>query len=254
MKLPAQLNLFLLALGFLTRIPIPLSLNYNARTLNASCRYFTLVGALVGVCMALLYSVLEMALPHSVAVLLMIMANLMLTGCFHQDGLADMADGFGGAFEPARKLEIMKDSRLGTYGSSALIATLALQYVLLLELHAVVLAVIVGQALSRCVAVSLIIDTPYASDPDASKAKPLSQAMSGTDLAVLMFTGVPILLLLPMEQAVSIVAALLIVRYGFKAYIKRQIGGYTGDCLGAAQQLSESAIYLVLLLWQGAAP
>ncbi len=249
-NLTRELNLFLLALGFLTRFPITMELNYNSQTLNASSRYFTVVGAIIGLCMALVYSAASQLFPATVAVLLMIIANLLLTGCFHQDGLADMADGFGGAFERARKLEIMKDSRLGTYGSSALIATLAMHYVLLLEVEAVVVAVVAGQALSRCMAASIIYNTPYAADPDASKAKPLSQAMSDTDILVLLSTASLFLLLFDLEVALSVLLALMLGRFLFKKYIIRQIGGYTGDCLGAAQQLSETVIYLVILAWQ----
>lgn len=251
--LKRELNLLFLALGFLTRLPMTMQLNYNPQTLNASSRYFTLVGALLGLCMAAVYLAATTVFPATVAVLLVLIANLLMTGCFHQDGLADMADGFGGAFDRVRKLEIMKDSRLGTYGSSALIATLAMQYVLLLELESLVVALIVGQALSRCVAASLIYDTPYAADPDASKAKPLSVSMSTSDMAVLLFTAVLVLLLLPVKVALTVVLAVLLMRSLFKRFIHAQIGGYTGDCLGAAQQLSESCVYLVLLAWQGAA-
>ncbi len=249
--LSGQLNLLLLALGFLTRIPVPCKLDYSAQTLSASSRYFALVGAFIGLCMAAVYMLCSVGLPPSVALVLVLISNLALTGCFHQDGLADMADGFGGAFEVQRKLEIMKDSRLGTYGSCALLATLALQYSLLLELQAVVTALVVGQCASRCVAASIIFDTPYAADPDASKAKPLATAMSSTDLAVLVGSTALVLLLLPLMVAVSIALALALFRLLFKKYLRAQIGGYTGDCLGGAQQLSECIVYILLLLWQG---
>jgi len=247
-----ELNLLLLALGFLTRIPVNMQLDYNAKTLNASSRYFTVIGLLLGLCMSLAYVASSQIFPVSVAVLFVLISNLLLTGCFHQDGLADMADGFGGAFERQRKLDIMKDSRLGTYGSCALIVILAMHYVLLLELEAVVVSILVAQAVSRCLAASIIYNTPYAADPDASKAKPLSQAMSDTDLLVLLGCAAAMLLLLPLQVALSIVLVLLLFRYLFKRYIISQIGGYTGDCLGASQQLSETCIYLTLLAWQGA--
>lgn len=250
--LKAELNLFWLALGFLTRLPVPRQLDYSPRTLNASSRYFTLVGALLGLAMGAVYTLAAALYPPSVAVLLALLANLLLCGCFHQDGLADMADGFGGAFERQRKLEIMKDSRLGTYGASALFATLALQFALLLELEQVLLALLLGQGLSRALAASLIVDTPYAADPDASKAKPLSQAMDAADLWVLLGCAALLLALLPPLQAATLVLLLGLFRAAFKRFLQAQIGGYTGDCLGAAQQLSESLIYLTLLAWQGA--
>lgn len=251
-SLKRELNLLLLALGFLSRIPVPMQLDYNAQTLNASSRYFTVIGVLIGACMAAIYAAASQVFPASVAVLMMLIGNLLLTGCFHQDGLADMADGFGGAFEPRRKLEIMKDSRLGTYGSCALVMALAAHYITLVELEAVLMSVVVGQSLSRCLAASIIYNTAYAADPDASKAKPLSQAMSGTDLCVLLVSAALVLALLPLHMALSLVPVLLVFRFLFKRYIIAQIGGYTGDCLGASQQLSEILIYLTLLAWQGA--
>jgi len=246
-----ECNLFLLALGFLSRLPIPWALDYNANTLNASSRYFGVVGACIGLCMVSVFSLAHLVFSHELSVLLMLVANLLLTGCFHQDGLADMADGFGGAFEPARKLTIMKDSRLGTYGSSALIATLAANYLALVEIESVLVAVVIGQSVSRCVAASIIYDTPYAADPDASKAKPLAQSMSRTDVFVLMVSGALTLLLLPASSALIVVAVLLLGRNLFKRFISAQIGGYTGDCLGAAQQLSELLVYFTLLALLG---
>ncbi|MGB0865029.1 MAG: adenosylcobinamide-GDP ribazoletransferase [Granulosicoccaceae bacterium] len=251
--LKRELNLLMLALGFLTRLPIPLELNYSEQTLNASSRYFTLVGAFVGLCMAAVYVAASTIWPESVAVLLVLLTNLLLTGCFHQDGLADMADGFGGAFERQRKLEIMKDSRLGTYGSCALIATLALQYGLMLELDSLVIALIVAQALSRALAASIIYNTPYAADPDASKAKPLSQSVTNVDMLILLVSAAVMLLFLTPLVSASLIAVLIVFRLAFVHFLKAQIGGFTGDCLGASQQLSESCIYLTLLAWQGAA-
>lgn len=250
----AELNLLLLALGFLTRLPISISLHYSESALNASSRYFGLIGAIIGLFMLAAYTSTSLLFPSSVAVLFLLIANLLLTGCFHQDGLADMADGFGGSFERSRKLEIMKDSRLGTYGSIALIAILGVHYALLIELDDLVVAVIVGQTVSRCLATSIIYNTPYAADPDASKAKPLSQAMSATDFLVLLTTATASLLLLPPMISLSLIASLLLLRFLFKRFIIAHIGGYTGDCLGAAQQLSEASIYLMLLAWQGATP
>lgn len=251
MSIPRQLNLLLLATGFLTRLPLPFSLDFNPEAQHASTRYFTLVGAIIGLIMALVYWASSLVLPATIAVLLVLIANLLLTGCFHQDGLADMADGFGGAFEARRKLDIMKDSRLGTYGSCALIASLALHYGLLLELEIVMTALILGQGVSRTVAASLMVDTPYAADPDKSKSK--AHSLSRTDLTVLLVSAAALLLLTSLGIAITLVLVLTAFRWLFRRYCIAQIGGYTGDCLGAAQQISEILIYLVLLIAQGQA-
>ncbi|USD39964.1 adenosylcobinamide-GDP ribazoletransferase [Vibrio sp. SCSIO 43135] len=245
-----QVELFWLALGFFSRIPIPKSTPYDEERMNRSGRYFALVGALLGGLCAAVFSLMSLFLPMTIAILITMVFSLLLTGAFHEDGLTDMADGIGGGMTPERRLSIMKDSRIGTYGAATLIMALLAKFILLVKLHSLaplVLVLITAYTLSRAVAASLIFDMPYVSDLDTSKSKPLANRQSKGELIFLIVTGCLSLIWLPAFAGLILLAILTVFRFGFKRWLMARIGGFTGDCLGAAQQLSELLIYLVLL-------
>jgi adenosylcobinamide-GDP ribazoletransferase len=246
-----QLNLFFLALGFFSRIPMPAWIDYSPENLNRASRYFTLVGWLLGGLVALVFLAVDTLFSNSISLWLAMVFSLLLTGAFHEDGLADTADGFGGAFAREKKISIMKDSRIGTYGAAALIMVLLGKYLLLIENTQIAIAIFIAYALSRTVAASLVFDMRYVADDDGSKSKPLANNQSKTDLIILLATCLPLFFLLYWQKAALIIATLLIVRYAAKFYFQKQIGGYTGDCLGAVQQISELVIYAVLLIHLG---
>lgn len=250
--LKAQLNLFYLALSFFTRIPVPKSMIYSPELLNQANRYFSLIGLFLGVILASCLYLLAFFLPLSIVVLLTLIFSLLLTGAFHEDGLADMADGIGGAFEVNKRLAIMKDSRLGTYGSITLLMALILKFQLLVVLAEQSIGLLVGgvilaATLSRAVAGSFISVMPYVSEDDSSKSKPLAQAQSKQELYILLAIGLMPLIFYPLIFILIVLAVLLAFRWYFKIWLLKRLGGFTGDCLGAAQQVSELLIYLVLV-------
>ncbi|PUA30169.1 MAG: adenosylcobinamide-GDP ribazoletransferase [Cellvibrio sp. 79] len=242
-----QLNLFFLALGFFSRIPMPGWVEYSPEKLNHSSRYLVVVGWLLGALVAAIFFTTHKLFPETISLWLAMGFSLLLTGAFHEDGLADTADGFGGAFSREKKLTIMKDSRIGTYGASALIMVLLGKYLLLIENSDIIIALLIAYPLSRVTAISLIADMHYVSDSNTSKSKPLANQLTKTDLAILLTTALPALFFLPLAHAAILLAALIIVRILAKVYLNKQIGGYTGDTLGAVQQVSELTIYGVLL-------
>ena len=257
-----QGQLLLLAISFLTRVPVPLNFTVTGAHLNQASRYFALVGLLLGGLLALAYSVFQLLLPPSISLLLMMAVGMLLTGAFHEDGWADVWDGFGGGWQVEQKLAIMKDSRLGTYGAAALFIILLVKFQSLLFLSDSVLsettlsvlsAIVIGQCLSRAVATSLIFSMDYVSADATSKVKPLAMHLSVTSLVTLVLTGAALLIcfiafgVLLWQTAIVMMAVLLILRQLFIYWFKQQLGGYTGDCLGAAQQLSEVVIYLTLV-------
>jgi adenosylcobinamide-GDP ribazoletransferase len=247
-----QLNLFYLALSFFTRLPVPKSMDFSENLLNKANRYFSLVGLVLGVLLALTYSFISSFLPINIAVLLTMAISLLLTGAFHEDGLADMADGIGGAFSIDKRLIIMKDSRIGTYGAVTLLMALLLKFALLVELtkqdsNHLLWAIVLAASLSRAVAGSLISAMPYVSDSEQSKSKPLAQAQSSKELITLLVIGVTPLLFYPSAVIFYILIVLVVFRWLFKKWLMVKIGGFTGDCLGAAQQISELLIYITLV-------
>ncbi|WP_245942429.1 adenosylcobinamide-GDP ribazoletransferase [Candidatus Colwellia aromaticivorans] len=247
-----QLNLFYLALSFFTRIPIPQNVRYSAELLNKANRYFSLVGLLLASILAVCYWLISQTLPINVSVLVIMALSLLLTGAFHEDGLADMADGIGGAFNVEKRLAIMKDSRIGTYGSVTLILALALKFSLLFflaeqDVFILICALFLGASLSRALAASLISSLPYVSEQSSSKSKPLAQSQSKQELLIVVIIGALPLILYSWSVALSCLLILLIFRQLFSRWLLAKIGGFTGDCLGAAQQIAELLIYFVLV-------
>ena len=258
-KIVFQLRLFFIAVQFFTRIPIPRWVGFDSTWLHHASRYFPLVGLLVGAVAALVYLGAAMLWPAPVAVLLSTAATIYLTGAFHEDGFADMCDGFGGGMTRERVMEIMKDSRIGTYGTVGITLLVALKCVLLAMLDPLVTvaALLLAHPLSRLAAAALIWRLDYVRDE--GKAKPLGQDMTNTEFfiaacsallpaAVIGATGY--LSWLPIGLAV-VFAAMAAAWLGAKCV--RRLGGFTGDCLGAVQQLSEVAIYLAVLACAGRA-
>ncbi|MEC8525405.1 MAG: adenosylcobinamide-GDP ribazoletransferase [Pseudomonadota bacterium] len=245
-----QLNLWWIAVAFFTRIPVPSSVEFSQANLNRASRYFSAVGWLIGlICGAVLWAFM-LIFPQDVAVLLAMIVSLLLTGCFHEDGLADTCDGLGGGWTTEQKLRIMKDSRVGTYGAAALWVSLTLKFVLLSQLLEPVLALIIAHPLSRIIPTLFIAVMPYVSDSDTSKAKPLAESGSWVDTAIAVGIGSCALLLVPVGSSGvgMLLAVLLVVGVMSFLFLKKQLGGFTGDALGAVQQVSELALYLAMIL------
>ncbi|MEF1290866.1 adenosylcobinamide-GDP ribazoletransferase [Vibrio sp. M260118] len=248
-----QYQLFMLSLSFFSRIPVPMSIPFSEERMNQSGRYFALVGLLLGCLCATVLWAAQLVFPATISVFIMMVFSLLLTGSFHEDGMTDMADGIGGGMTVERRLTIMKDSRIGTYGAVALIMVLLGKFILLSELvklEQVFVFIVVAYTLSRSVAATLIYDMPYVTDANSSKSKPLAHQQSKTELLILLVTGVLACLLLGLETAAVLILVMVVFRTLFKRWLHARIGGFTGDCLGAAQQISELLIYFTLLAIQ----
>ncbi|MGB2246722.1 MAG: adenosylcobinamide-GDP ribazoletransferase [Alcanivorax sediminis] len=244
MNLQREWQAFWLALGFLTRIPMLVKVDYSPQLMNQCSVYFPLVGLLLGGLYAGFYSVLELWWPPLVCVLLVLAFHLWVTGAFHEDGMADSADGLGGGYTVARRLEIMKDSRIGTYGAAALIMVLLLKVALLTELPSVWLGLLLAPAVSRLTPLCLMRWLPYVTDPDGSKSKPVAEGFS-RDRLLAAVTGIVILALV-FQVVIAALVAVVLVFLVWGAMLKKSLGGYTGDALGASVVLSE-LLFLLLL-------
>ena len=246
-----QFRLLLIAISFFTRIPVPSQLHIDSDSLNHASRYFGVVGLLVGTVSAAVMWLVSLWMPTSVAIVMAMLTSVILTGAFHEDGLADTADGFGGGWSVADKLRIMKDSRLGSYGAIALVLVLLLKFLLITELALydatqALFALVLAHTLSRVIAASLIYTETYVRDE--GKSKPLANQQSFTDLTVLILTAILVVLLLAPSAIITFAISAIIIRSVLCFWFRRQIGGYTGDTLGAAQQVSELIIYMLLLI------
>ncbi|EMD82832.1 adenosylcobinamide-GDP ribazoletransferase [Pacificimonas flava] len=249
--LKRELARFLAAVMFLTRVPVPL-LAHDSDMATASARYYPLVGILIGAVAAAGFAGGLAIGGGVVGALLATAATLLLTGAFHEDGLADLFDGMG-ASSPARALEIMRDSRLGTFGAAALFIVLALKVAALAQLPAALAlaALIAVHGLSRLSALIVIATSRYVRSDGT--AKPVADSMNMSGLATAALIGIVILTGFALHTSLPLVGALMLgLTAGHilaRAAFERRLGGYTGDCLGAVQQISEVGAYLALLAW-----
>lgn len=242
----AELESFLGAVRFFTRLPVPAWVGHSAEGLNRSARYFPAVGLLIGGLAAGAFWLAALVLPKSIAVLAAMGITLLATGAFHEDGLSDAADGIGGGWGKGRILEIMKDSRVGSYGVVALWLALTAKLAALYEAPAawLPLLLLAGHAWSRLLSTALLATMDYVREDLESKSKPLATRLSPGGLALaILFGAVPLLLLPPLAVAGGVIASLLATLW-LAAKFRRWLGGYTGDCLGAVQQVAEVAFYI----------
>jgi adenosylcobinamide-GDP ribazoletransferase len=248
-----QLKIFFTALQFYTRLPIPKWVDYSQNYLDRSTRYFPLIGLIVGGAGALVFILTYPVLPKPVSLLLSMTATILLTGAFHEDGFADTCDGLGAGWTKEQILDIMKDSRIGTYGALGIFLMLVLKFQMLLSLNGnfIPTALIVGHSVSRAAVLIFRKTHSYVRDNDAAKAKPTPQDVSPQDFWIGIVVGGLPLAFLPPHLIFSVVVCVLITEFLFSYWVARRIGGYTGDCLGATQQLCELSCYLgILLAWK----
>lgn len=233
------------ALGFLTRVPVPRRAALGPASLGRAAVWFPVVGALVGLVAGATRLLADLALPAGAATVLALAAATLLTGALHEDGLADTADGFGAHTTRARRLEIMRDPRVGTYGALALIAVTLLAWSLLSALDGedCLRAAVAGHALAR-----------WAILVHAATSRPAREGGAGTLLrvgprslavATVLTAGLAVVAVGPPAAAVAVGTALVIVA-GARTATRRVIGGATGDTFGAVGKLVEVASYAVV--------
>ena len=273
---------YLLAVQFFTRIPVTGALaawtGYSPAMLRASAAHFPGIGWLVGAVAAGVYGLLLALLPATdfaplVAAVLSTVATVLLTGGFHEDGLADVTDGLGGSHERDRALEIMKDSRVGAFGAMALVLALLGKVALLALLGSVesalsgaeetpadmpldgwlvAAALFAAHVVSRTLPLLLIRVLPHVGDAAGSKSKPLADQITLTSLGVAFVWAFSALALtsyaLPAMSLIVACSFSVIALLWMGRMFWRRLQGFTGDCLGATQQVCEIAFYLGLAI------
>ena len=244
---------FLLAVQFLTRLPVNTNRLYSPERMRVAVRYYPLVGSLVGLASAFVFVAANVLFPIFISVSFAVAAGLLITGAFHEDGLADTFDGIGGGQSREHALEIMKDSRLGTYGTAALIIAIALKISALIALPVAIIpfALVAAHGLSRLSSVLVIATGRYVRAEGTGK--PVAEGATAISLAVAMITGVVLLGLWGVWQpplaALWACGGLLLGHVAIRFFFEPKLGGYTGDTLGAVQQASEIGFYLGLVAW-----
>lgn len=271
---------YLLAIQFFSRIPVTGRLaawvGFSPAMLRASAAHFPGVGVVVGALVVALTAALMAWLPPSpfaplVAAVLGTVLSVMVTGAFHEDGLADVADGLGGSYDRDRALVIMKDSRVGAFGVLAVVLALLAKVALLaligsVSAHWMLLGIFAAHVVSRTWPLLLIRLMPHVGDAAGSKSKPLADQISGGSLlaagiwcfgalalvvasqaAMVSGADVGFVLALVQPLTLGILASALAWAY-MGRLLWRRLQGFTGDGLGATQQVCEIAFYLGVAL------
>jgi adenosylcobinamide-GDP ribazoletransferase len=235
---------------FFTRIPVGIVENYSDDFLNSGSKYLPIIGWIAGGLSGLVFYGSNLILPTSLSVLFAMVASILLTGAFHEDGFADVCDGFGGGWTKERILTIMKDSRIGAYGMIGMFFMLLAKYTALIHIDALYLpfVFIIGHTFSRYWSVHFIYTHNYVRDDITSKAKPLGKKLKTSEFILAIGITAVTFLIFPSYYIFFTIPTVFFVYYFFARYIKKWIGGYTGDCLGAMQQLTELGFYLSVVI------
>lgn len=250
-KFKFQLTLFFYALSYFTRIPIPASIVFDNEQFYKANAYFPLVGALVAAFMFAIFYVLQIFFSLPVSIIFMLIGSLLLTGALHEDGFADCCDGFGGGYDATQRLKIMKDSQIGTYAGVGLIMLFLLKFTLLVELtnigyQALLIGLLTAHVLSRYCSLWLLHGLNYVRLGDTGKSQALAPKLSPGYFCFASLCALASLLLLSLPIALLIVVVISIVTRLLRNEFVKNIGGYTGDCLGLTQQCVEIAVLLLL--------
>jgi adenosylcobinamide-GDP ribazoletransferase len=243
-----MIRLFLIAVQFLTRLPVPRVLQNSEAELGKTSAFFPLVGVIVGGGAALLFTLVQRLLPVPASVLCAIVFAAFITNGFHEDGLADTFDGFGGGWTKDRVLEIMRDSRIGTYGTLALIFLILGKLNLLSSLPQgqIWRWMIVAHTAARWTILPLCAWLPYARAEGQGKL--VARQVGTLEIILGTVTLLVVLLLLPWQAALVAFLATALVTFLSALYFRARLQGITGDCLGAANQLTEVGLYLTAVI------
>ena len=246
---------------FYTRIPCPSNIDHNEDALNKASRYFSLIGWIVGGFSFLVFHLSSFLFGQSIAVILSLAAGILITGAFHEDGFADVVDGFGGGWTKQQILDIMKDSRLGAFGAIAISILLLLKYSVLNSLllssenwYLNLLIFISYHSLARLTSINIVFTSQYSREDEKSKAKPIAKSVGLNEIIGAYFFGtLPLTLLIYHNwQFIFIAIPLFILYYRSKKYFekfKTRMNLLDIDYLNIPTNLSGNNITIMRDLW-----
>lgn len=247
-----EADLFWLALRYLTALPVPRALPESDDLMVRAVKYHTGVGTLVGLLGALVLWAAMPVLPSMVAVLLSVAATLLVTGAFHEAGLVGAVEALTTGRDRAEIIALMDQRRFGVYGTLALGMVLALKVTLIagFPLGLAAAGLVAGHATGRMACVHVTGTTVHARSEGMQKFVPkVTPDGYRVALTLTMVALIPLTLVAGIGAVLSGFAGAVLLGQAFRVWSINRIGGYTGDCLGGAQQLAELGFYLGLALW-----
>ncbi len=237
-------SLFLGAVAFMTRLPVPQKMQCGPEALSSAAVFFPLVGLLVSAGAIILNHVFSRFVAHDVAIVIVLVFLVAITGGLHEDALADAADGFGGGWGKDQILNIMRDSRVGSFGALAIALALLARFVFLSNIppQRFDSYLVAGQVTSRWTALPLAFFLPPAREQSGQGARVAGKITTFTLVTGTLLTVAIVGVALGLK-ALWVMLAVIVVTGASGAYYRRKIGGVTGDCLGATNQIAEVATY-----------
>ena len=248
-----QLTLFFYALSYFTRLPIPVSTVFDNEQFHKANAYLPLIGMLVAFVMLITFYFCQLLFSLPISIILMLVVSLLLTGALHEDGFADCCDGFGGGYDATQRLKIMKDSQIGSYAGIGLVVLFLLKFNILIELATIgfetfAISLLIAHTLSRYGALCIMQTMPYVRLAKEGKVKGLAKKLNCRYFLFASLSVLPVLFLTSITSVLFIVIASLLCTLLLMALFKRNLEGYTGDCLGLTQQSLELVILLLSTL------
>lgn len=240
---------FWAAVSFYTRLPLPKHVNFEFSNNGEASKYMPLVGIIIGALQAGVFYSSDLFFPKSISIVFVFIAGAFLTGFMHEDGFSDFLDGFGGGWNKEKILAIMKDSSSGVFGVCGLILIFLLKFAVLYETpESIIPAVIIlAGVLSRCNAISFMYDMSYARIEN-SKAGGMVKPFSISELFFAIVVSIAVTFCVGNYWYFLAFPVLFIFRQWVKSFMNKWIEGYTGDCLGFVQQISEILVFLVVFI------
>ena len=248
-----EIRIFFTALMFYTQIPCPKWVNHDPEYMKETARYFSLIGWIVGAVGAAVFWISNQLFSIEISLVLSMASTIRITGAFHEDGLADVCDGFGGGWTKEKILLIMKDSRLGTFGVLGLVLIISLKFLSLSSIHSewIPFAILAGHVLSRTITARMLARGNYVQNNNNAKAGSAAIKLSSTSLITNFILGFSVLLFFNSWYVIIVIIPMFIAETIMYRFYNKWIGGYNGDCAGTVQQIAEVLFYLGLItVWK----
>jgi adenosylcobinamide-GDP ribazoletransferase len=240
-----EINIFFTALSFFTRIPFPQWAQFEKEYQHEAIKYFPLSGIIIGGLSGAVFYAANLLLPLNLSLILCMGFTVLFTGGLHEDGFMDVCDGFGGGWTKERILAIMKDSLIGAFGVTGLVFMVLSRFFGLQAIDAaeIPMVLMAAHSVSRLTATTFVNTHKYAR-VENSKASDYTQRISTGNMLVAFLLGLLTMLFLPSYKYLIILLPVFLSKYLMGRYFNKWIGGFTGDCIGATQQVGELVFYI----------
>ena len=243
------MKIFILGIQFMTSLPIPININVKREDFQKIVAFFPAIGLIIGLFEAFIYYISSRFLTHNSASFMAIVSHIIITGAIHIDGLGDTADGIFSGRNREKMLEIMKDSRLGTFGALAIIVVIVGKVIMIMEMpkHMIITVLIVAPVIARTMNIFLMYNRKYARQTEGMGDLFIG-VLKKENYIIALILGVLITIILGGLTGMKMFVISFIFTILFRNYTEGKLGGITGDILGASDELNEFLIYLAMCI------